>query len=84
MKDLLTTGKAFSKRIDELLFKNNWSLYRLSKISCVPLSTLKNFYREHTKSPTLSLVYKIANAFNMSILEFLDCPLLKDENVDYE
>ncbi len=84
MKELLTTGKAFTKRIDELLFKNGWSLYRLSKISCVPLSTLKNFYRAHSKSPTLSLVYKIANAFNMSILQFLDTPTLQDENVDYD
>lgn len=80
---MLTTGKAFVKRIDELLFKRGWSLYKLSKISCVPLSTLKNFYRNHCKSPSFSLVYKVANAFDMTILEFLDSPVLYDINVDY-
>ena len=83
MDNLLTTGKAFVKRIDELLFKRGWSLYKLSKISCVPLSTLKNFYRNHCKSPSLSLVYKIANAFDMTIIEFLSSPVLYDINVDY-
>ena len=83
MENLLTTGKAFVKRIDELLYKRDWSLYRLSKVSCVPLSTLKNFYRNHCKSPSLSLVYKIANAFDMTIIEFLNSPILSDNNVDY-
>ena len=36
----MTLGQATSKRIDELLFKKDWSLYRLSKTACIPLSTL--------------------------------------------
>ncbi len=75
-------NEAVAKRIDELLFKNGWSLYKLSKISCIPLSTLKNLYTNHTKSPTLSVVFKIADAFNITVIEFLDCSLFKSEDLE--
>lgn len=77
-------GEALSKRIDELLFKNNMSMYRLSKISGIPQSTLKNFYNKHTKSPSLAVIYKLADAFNMTYLEFLDCPIFRNkDDLDY-
>ena len=80
---MLTLNQAFVKRVDELLFERNWSLYKLSKLSYVPLSTLKNVYRNHSKSPSLSIVYKVANAFDMTVMEFLNCPIFYDNNVDF-
>ena len=77
-------NEAVAKRIDELLFKNGWSLYKLSKISCIPLSTLKNLYTNHTKSPTLSVVFKIADAFNITVIEFLDCSVFKSEDLEID
>ena len=80
----MTLGEAVVKRIDELLFEKGWSLYKLSKDACLPLSTLKNLYRNHTKSPTLALIYKIANAFNLTPIQFLDSSILQNENIDVD
>lgn len=79
----MTMAEAVSKRIDELLFERGWSLYKLSKESCLPMTTLKNLYNGHTKSPTLSLIFKISEALKITPLEFLDTPLFKNDELDY-
>ena len=76
-------GEAVTKRIDELMYEKGWSLYKLAKESCIPLSTLKNLYTKHTKCPTLVLIYKLSDAFGINPIEFLDCELLDKNNVDY-
>lgn len=80
----MTIGEAVAKRINELLFENGWSLYKLAKISGLPLSTLKNLYTGHTKSPTLAVIYRISEAFNISPIEFLDCDILTAKDLDLE
>ncbi len=80
----MTIGEAIVKRIDELLFERGWSLYKLAKESCLPLSTLKNLYTGHTKCPTLLVVYKISEAFGISTIQFLDCDLFDTNNLDLE
>ncbi len=80
----MTMGEAVAKRINDLLFENNWSLYRLAKESCIPLSTLKNLYTNHTKSPTLSIVFRIAEAFGMTAIEFLDDEVFRDETLEID
>ena len=64
-------GEAVARRINELLFQKDWSLYKLAKESCIAQSTLKNLYYGHTKSPTLSIIFKISEAFNITPEEFL-------------
>lgn len=80
----MTMAEAVSKRIDELLYERGWSLYKLSKESCLPMSTIKNLYNNHTKSPTLSIIFKLASAFGIDYLEFLNSPIFRDETLDYE
>lgn len=80
----MTIGEAIVKRIDELLFERGWSLYKLAKESCLPLSTLKNLYTGHTKCPTLLVIYKISEAFGISPIQFLDCDLFNTNNLDLE
>ena len=80
----MTLGDAVARRIEELLIKNQWSLYKLSKDSCVPLSTLKNLYTKHTKCPTLALIYKLAEAFKITPLEFLSPEYFNIDNVEYD
>lgn len=80
----MTMGEAVAKRIDGLLYKKDWSLYRLAKESCIPLSTLKNLYTNHTKSPTLSIVFKIAEAFGITVIEFLDDAVFKDKTLEID
>ena len=71
----MTIGTAIAKRIDEYLFKRNITLYKLAKDSGVPIATLQNLYRGHTKSPTISVVYKICIGLNITIDEFLNSEL---------
>lgn len=80
----MTMAEAVAKRINELLFEKGWSLYKLSKDSCLPMSTIKNLYTGHTKSPTLSVIFKIANTFGITPLEFLDNPIFKNEELEFE
>lgn len=77
-------GIAISKRLDEYLFAKDISLYRLAKEACIPLSTLQNLYRGHTKSPSLSLLFKIAETLDVSISEFLASPLFAPDNLELD
>ncbi len=69
----MTIAQAITKRIDGYLFDRGISLYRLAQDSGLPLATLQNLYRGHTKSPTLAVVYKICQGLNVSVTEFLSC-----------
>lgn len=80
----MTLGLAVSKRINALLFERDWSVYKLCREACLPLSTIVNLYNGHTKSPTLLLVFKVAEVFGMTILEFLDDPLFCPDNLDLD
>lgn len=81
---IMTLAKAVTKRIDELLFKRGWSLYKLAKEACIPLSTLKNLYTNHTKSPTLGIVFKIAEAFCITPAEFLNAKIFASEELEID
>lgn len=80
----MTIGEAVSKRINELLFSKGWSLYKLSKESCIPLSTLKNLYVGHTKCPTLSIIFKISDALGVSVTDFLTSPLFNGDILELD
>ena len=67
----MTVGIAIAKRIDEFLYKRGITLYKLAKDSGLPISTLQNLYSGHTKSPTVSVLYKICVGLNVSVEEFL-------------
>ena len=71
----MTITTAVSKRIDEYLFKRNISLYKLAKDAGIPIATLQNLYRGHTKSPSISLVYKICIGLDTTVAEFLNSEL---------
>ena len=79
----MTMAEAVAKRINELLFEKGWSIYKLSKESCLPMTTIKNLYKGHTKSPTLSLIFKISDAFKITPMEFLNHPIFKQDDLDF-
>ena len=78
----MTVGEAVAKRIEEVLMERKMSLYRLAKEACIPIATLQNLYRGHTKSPTFTVILKICDALNMTIAEFIDCPYFNLENLE--
>ena len=71
----MTIGKAIAKRIDEYIFARGITLYKLAKDAGLPIATLQNLYRGHTKSPTIAVVYKICNGLGVGVGEFLDSEL---------
>ncbi len=79
----MNLGEAFSIRFNKLLKKNKISLYKFAKESCIARSTLTNILRGETKSPTLALIYQVADGFNMTILEFLNDPIFDKDNLEY-
>ena len=72
------------KRIKELCEKRNLSMTQLSKISGVKQSTLDNIIQMNSKSTGIQNIHKIANAFNMTVSEFLDIKELNDFSFDDE
>ena len=74
----MTIGTATAKRIDEYLFARGITLYRLARDAGIPIATLQNLYRGHTKSPTLAVIYKLCGALEITVQEFLDSPLFID------
>ena len=68
----MTLSQAVAKRIDFYLFSRGITLYQLAKEAGLPVATLQNLYRGNTKSPTLSVIYKICRGLNGSIEEFLN------------
>lgn len=72
----MTIATGIAKRIDEYLFARGITLYKLAKDSGLPIATLQNLYRGNTKSPTLTVIYKICVGLNVTVSEFLDCEFL--------
>ena len=80
----MTVGQAVAKRIDEYIYARGITLYKLAKDAGVPIATLQNLYRGHTKSPTLSVVYKICNGLQVSLFEFLDSELFAENILELD
>lgn len=68
-------------RIEELLKKRNWTLYKLSKESGVPLSSLNNLFIRNNE-PCLPNLRKICKGFNISLSEFFSDTVCETQ-IDY-
>ena len=76
--------RAVALRITNLLIKENISQYELSKRMCTDRSTIKHIIHEEYKSIKFETIIKIADAFNMTLQEFLNDDLFKRENLEIE
>ena len=72
------------KRIKELCKKKGYSVNQLAKLSNVKQSTIANMMSGLTKSPGIVWLHKIANAFNMTLAEFLNFEELNNYSFDDE
>jgi len=77
-------NEALKLRLEQLLKERGISLYAFTKDNGIPRSTITNLANGHTKSPTLATIYQIADALGITVVEFLNCELLKDRNVQVE
>lgn len=71
-------GDIYAKRIRELCAKRGIAINKLATMSGLRQSTLDNIVRGISKNPRAKTLHKIANAFNMTLAEFLDFDELND------
>lgn len=62
----------YVRRIRQLCTAQQLSINRLATISGVKQSTLDNIMRGITKNPGVKTLHKIANAFSLTLAEFLN------------
>jgi len=79
----MTMGEAVMLRTRRLLKERGISLHKFLKDNCIPRTTLINLENGHTKSPTLSVVFQIAEGFGMTHLEFQDDPIFFSDELEY-
>lgn len=75
-------NKAVSNRIIQLLNERDWSAYRLSAESGVPLSTISNILLGKCHSCNLSTILNICRGFGITFSELFDTELFAPENLD--
>ena len=63
--------KSIKTRIEQLCKQRHWSYYKLSKESGFQQSTLKSILKEKNM-PSLYTLYKICEAFNISLSDFFN------------
>lgn len=74
-------AEAVGKRTKELLFEKNMTQYRLTKITCLNEKTLSDLLKGKTCDVKFSTIYLIANALEISLIEFFNSPLFNEENI---
>ena len=65
-------------RIRSLCKKRGLSITKLASMSGIRQSTLDNIVRGLSKNPRIMTLHKIANAFGMTVSEFLDIKELNE------
>lgn len=79
----MTINKAIALRISNLLTQNNMSQYELSKRSTVEQSTITRILNEETIAIKTPTIFKIADAFGLTIFEFYsDEKLFSKSNIE--
>ena len=80
----MTMGEAVAKRIRDCLSERGITVYRLAQNACLPTSTVWNLFNGHTKSPTLTILFRICEGLEISVEEFLNCEYFQTENLDLD
>lgn len=81
---MLSINDAVAKRITDLLHSKGITQYRLEQKSCVYHGAMNRILSGQNKTVTLTTLYKIAYAFDMTVPEFLDDEVFDIENLEIE
>lgn len=80
----MKTQRAFAIRISNLLLEKNMTQYQLSKKMLTSQSTIKNILDESYNDIKFNTIVKIADAFDMTVQEFLDDKVFERANLDVD
>ncbi|MBQ8615786.1 MAG: helix-turn-helix transcriptional regulator [Clostridia bacterium] len=78
----MTLAQAVAKRTSELLKEHNMSQYRLIKETCLDKTTIQSIMKGKTKDVKLSTIFLIADAFNITISEFVNVDYFEKINIE--
>ncbi len=76
--------KAVALRITELLKERNMTLYRLEQKSGILHGTMMCIINVRNKNITLRTIMQLARGFDMTMLEFLDDEVFRDETLEID
>ena len=80
----VTVNDAVAKRIVELLTEKNMTQYRLEQLSGIQHGHMQWILSGKSKTVTLSTVFRLANGFDMTVIEFLNDDKFLFNNLDVE
>ncbi len=80
----MNISSAVAKRIKELLLEKNMTQYKLERKACLSHDTIKSIMKGKAKGVNLKTLVYIANGFDMTVAEFLNCDLFLYENLDID
>ena len=83
-KTVLTINHVVAKRIKKLLQEREMTQYRLKRESGLTHGALDGILTERNKTVTLTTVYKLARAFDMTVYEFMDDELFRSEDLEID
>lgn len=75
-------NEAVSKRLQELLNKNNMTQYQLYLKSGVPKSTIGNIMHCSYDSVKLRVIHELCQGLGISISDFFNSPLFLEDTLD--
>ena len=80
----MTVCQAVAKRVNELLIERKMTQYRLEQNSGIQHGTMNSIMSAKSKGVEVNTVMMIARGFKMSVIEFLDDPIFKLEELEIE
>ena len=78
----MNISQAVALRISELLKLKNITQYKLEQNTGISHDTIKSIMKGKAKGVNLRTLIAIADGFNMSVSEFLNCDLFKYDNLN--
>ena len=80
----MTVNDAVAKRISNLLMEKGITQYRLEQESGIQHGSMQCIMNGRNKTVTLSTLYMVARGFHITLLDFLDDDVLREENIELE
>lgn len=78
----MKTQRAVAMRVTKLLLKNKMSVYMLAQKSGLTKQAISNIINEKYETVKFDTLIKLADGFNMSVIEFLSDPIFARDNLD--
>lgn len=78
---IMTLAQAIKIRLNELMKEHNLNGYRLSMKSGVSQTTISDIKYCRNAGINLRIIYELTQGLEISIAEFFDSPLFRDNNI---